>query len=273
VRRSIGTGIAAFLVGCLTARAGRAADPVRRPPMPEPILGESVTDIDGIEAGELEVSADAGRLRSRRQGSQLTLAGAEVEWLVTHRLGLRIEPQTVRTEGSGIGPHDDFDVAAAVCWKLVRDLTDDFYLQAEAGGQLPWQASAYPTPDQAGLPFVVDMRTGYRRGAWTMRGSVGAAAGGAAPHTPLRASAALLIGFDRQARTGFFGVEAIADGTWVSPFVVAPDVVADLAPVGLPVRIGVSLPWSPGAGDTQPSLGLYLRLIVEPLRDVWQERP
>ena len=34
----------------------------------------------------------------------------------------------------------------------------------------------------------------------------------------------------------------------------------------------MGLPWSPGA-DTQPSLAIYLRLIVEPLRDLGPGQP
>jgi hypothetical protein len=66
-------------------------------------------------------------------------------------------------------------------------------------------------------------------------------------------------------------VEGIVDGSWSSPFFVAPDLVADLAPIGLPARLGLAIPWAPGAGSSQPSLGVYLRLIVEPRRDTADE--
>jgi hypothetical protein len=100
-----------------------------------------------------------------------------------------------------------------------------------------------------------------------MRGSVGAGAGGRSPHLPLSASLALLMQFGHSTSAGFLGLEALSDGTWPSPLAIAPDLVADLAPLGLPVRLGVALPWSRAASDTQPSFGIYLRVMVEPGRD------
>ncbi len=241
--------------------------------MPEPIFSETATDIDGIEAGELELSADSSELRSRRGGAQLLLAGVEAEWLATSHLGLRVEPEIARTAAPGGDRHDDLGVGTTVSWKLIRDLVDDFYMQAEAGAELPPRQELYPSPDQAGLPFAIDMRAGFRRGLWTLRGSVGAGAGAPTAHLPLRGSLALLASLDGGSRSGFFGVEATADGAWPSPFFVAPNFVADLAGLGVPARLGVALPWSPGASDTQPSLGIYLRLIVEPLRDLGPGQP
>ncbi len=236
--------------------------------MPEPIFSESVTDIDATEAGELELSADSSELRSRRAGSQLFLAGVEAEWAATSHLGLRAEPEIARTEGPDFGSHRDFGVGTTVSWKLVTDVVHDFYMQAEAGAELPPRSERYPSPDQAGLPYTLDLRAGLRRGIWTLRGSVGAGAGGPSPHLPLSASIALLMQFDHSTSAGFVGIEALADGTWPSPLSIAPDLMADLAPIGLPVRFGVALPWSPAASDTQPSFGIYLRVMVEPGRDL-----
>ena len=122
-------------------------------------------------------------------------------------------------------------------------------------------------PQEPGLPFVFDVRAGLRQGLWTVRAGVGAGAGGADARLSPRASLALLMSFERSSRTGFFGLEAVADGAWPTPFFVAPNLVADLASLGLPMRLGVAFPWAPGSAATQPSVGLFLRLIVEPTRD------
>lgn len=270
-RRSLG-GAAAVLLASAAAAGAAAADDAPRTPVPEPIFGESVTDIDGIEAGELEVSGDAAELRSRRGGAQLQVAGVEAEWLATSRLGLRAEPSLVRADGPGFASRTDLGVGTTASWKLVRDLADEFYMQMELSAEWPPRADGYSSPDQPGLPFGLDLRAAFRIGMWTVRGSVGAGAGAASPHAPVRASLAVLIGFDRAARTGFFGLEALADGTWISPVFAAPDVVVDLSPLKVPVRLGVALPWSPPTtSDTQPSFGIYFRLIVEPLREAKQD--
>jgi hypothetical protein len=271
VCRRLPAAAAIALVGSTAANTARA-DPARLP-VPEPIFGESVTDIDGLERGELEVSSDAGELRARRGGAALQLAGVEAEWLATRRLGLRVEPSLVRADDGPGASHTDAGVGTSLAWKLVHDPVDDFYMQLEASAEWPRRAEGYSPPDEAGLPFALDLRGAWRSGPWTIRGALGGAAGGPSPHVPLRGSLALLRGFDRSARAGFFGIEALADGTWISPVFVAPDVVADLAPLGLPARVGLALPWSPSAGDTQPSFGVYLRLIVEPLRDMSAEGP
>ena len=246
----------------------RAGDDTPRSPIPEPIFSETVTDIDGTENGELELSADGGGVRSRQGGGQLQLAGIEAEWLATSHLGLRLEPGIVRTAGPGTAPRTDVGVGTTASWKLVTDLPNDFYLQAEVGADWPPGSDRSPSPDQPGLPFAFDMRAAFRRGLWTFRGSLGTGVGGSSAYAPVRASLAVLVSFERSSRTGYFGLETLADGTWLSPVFAAPNLVADLSPLGLPVRFGVAVPWSPGAGATQPSLGIYFRLIVEPLRDL-----
>ncbi len=258
---------ALVLTALLPAGAASAADPPRSP-IPEPIFSETVTDIDGIESGELEVSADAGELRSRHGGGILQVAGLEAEWLALSHLGLRLEPSIVHSGGAGLASSTDAGIGTTAAWKLVRDYEDDFYLQLEAGAEWPVRSEPFSPPDQPGLPLAVDARAAFRSGLLTLRGSIGAGAGGASPHVPLRASVAVLASFDPSSETGFFGIEALADGTWRTPVFAAPDVVADLTLLGLPARLGVALPWSPGADGVQPSLGVYVRLMVEPLREL-----
>src|SRR5260370_719374 len=70
---------ASLCVACLCALAGPVgAQEARRAKMPEPLIGETITDIDGYEAGELEV--DLGRVaprpRSGRAGAWRGAGGA-----------------------------------------------------------------------------------------------------------------------------------------------------------------------------------------------------
>lgn len=66
------------LLGLLTAHEGE---------MPEPILVESITDLDTQRAGELELEVGTSTLS--KHGSWATRL--EAEWRVTGRLGLMLE--------------------------------------------------------------------------------------------------------------------------------------------------------------------------------------
>ena len=57
-----------------------------------------------------------------------------------------------------------------------------------------------------------------------------------------RASLATLTGYEPSVRCGFWGVEADYDSARSRPLVVAPNFVADLTTLDLPIRIGVALP-------------------------------
>ena len=58
--------------------------------MPEPVLEESITDIDRDEAGELEADAIAGGTRSG-DGVRRWQSSVEVEWAATRDLGVALE--------------------------------------------------------------------------------------------------------------------------------------------------------------------------------------
>ena len=47
----------------------------------------------------------------------------------------------------------------------------------------------------------------------------------------------------------------------------APNLVLDGAPLGIPVKMGLALPWTVGARDGEPSLGLLVRFMFELARD------
>jgi hypothetical protein len=150
----------------------------------------------------------------------------------------------------------------------VRDVHDDFYMQAELGGRYPLDATMNTQPGESALPFTFDLRAGFRTGLLTLRGSAGAEAGGAFAHVPLRTSLGAYVPLGAGGRFGTVGVEADADGGRRDPFVVALNVIASLIPLGIPFRLGFGVPWAIGVPSNEPALGLLVRLFVESSREV-----
>lgn len=258
----------AMLPGLMTATVARAGEPGEaRRPMPEPILEETTTDIDGVDAGEVEIEANAVILRSRLGGAFDLQLSPEFEWLVTRRLGVKVEPFFERGAATGGAPSNSGGVGGGLSWKLVQDFKHDFHLQAEVDGRLPTDVSTVVEPGESPLPLSFDLRSGFRRGAWTLRNSVGVSTRGSSAQISLRVSAALLTDFEPTGRLGFWGVEVEADGARSNPVVVALDLVPDLAPAGLPFALGFALPYSVGANGTAPSYGFFVRLFIESARE------
>jgi hypothetical protein len=268
--------VAAILSGASPAAAEgddeseRATKGADRQPLPEPVLQETTTDLDGTEPGEVEIEGAVSMLRARRGGAFAWQLGPELEMLATRRLGFKVEPFFERAADAGASAQTRGGARAGLSWKLVQDFEHDFHLQAEAGGSYPADATSVVEPGESALPFTIDLRSGLRRGAWTLRNSLGASAGGGAtPSSRLgaRASAAILTDFEATGRFGFWGVEVEADGARANPVLVAIDLVPNLEPAGLPFAIGFVLPYSVGTSNTAPSYGFLVRLFIESSRE------
>jgi hypothetical protein len=78
----------------------------------------------------------------------------------------------------------------------------------------------------------------------------------------------LLVPIDPSGRFGFCGLEVDVDGARPAPAVIALNVVPNFVPAGIPVRVGLALPWVPGEQDTRPSFGIYLRVFYESAREI-----
>ncbi len=262
---------AAALIFVSMSASRAVADPghaPERPPIPEPILIETATDIDAFEACEYEIEANAISMRPLRGGGFHLVGSVEAEWLITRRFGVRIEPSVSRDlDRAGADGETTFAGSLAASWKLFHDFRHDFHGQIEMAGRLPWTRSPFTEPGESALPFVFDLPVAYRPGPITLRSFVGAGAGRVGAHVPARGGLALLAPLGPSDRFGFFGVEVEADGARRAPFVVALDVTSSLMPVGVPVRLGFALPWVIGARADEPALGLMFRLIVEPGRE------
>jgi hypothetical protein len=255
------------LLSLASSTAALADEPEGRPPLPEPILAETTTDIDGTQAGEIEIETNALWLRSRTGGASHLELSSELEWLVTRRFGIKVEPLFERSTDAGASPTDSGGVSAGISWKLLQDFRHDFHLQLEALGRVPTDVSTTVDPGESPLPFSFSLQSGLQMGAWTLRDSLGVSAGGVGAHVPLRGSVAMLTGFESSGRFGFWGFEAEADGARTNPVVIALDLVPDLVPAGLPFALGFVLPYSIAADARAPSYGFFVRLFIESARE------
>lgn len=238
------------------------------PPVPEPLLTETVTDIDGCNVGEFEVELNGSELGSLHGGAFSRQTSAELEWLTTRRFGLRLEPTFSRSVETPRGEANSaFVFDAAVSGKILQDTLRQIYVQGEVAARLPWTTERAADPGDSALPLVFDVRSALRRSRWTLRGSVGAAAGGRSERIPLRGSAAILTGFGASERYGFWGLEADVDATRKNPTVLALNLVPQLAAIGFPCRLGLAIPWVIGAGEARPSTGIFLRILFESARE------
>lgn len=265
-KRLVGAAAFAWLA---YARAATADDSNVRSPMPEPLFTETATDIDAREPWECEYELNAIHLRARRGGAYALEGSLELECLVTRRLGVRVEPgYGRRVDVAGAVMQSEAGVSAAASWKVLQDFKRDFHLQLETAARVPWSTTAIVTPGDSALPLVFDLRSGLRCGFLTVRSSVGVAAGGTPEHVPLRAGLALLTGFGASERAGFWGFELDIDGSRPTPAVAALNVSPNLAGLGLPVRLGLGIPYAIGVASDRPAFGIFVRLLFESEREV-----
>jgi hypothetical protein len=235
--------------------------------MPEPLIGESITDLARSEQGELEVDL-TGTLRPATATTSALWAGSlEAEWRATERLGLAME---VGFSNAGADPGSsgstETSFRAAASWALLHDFARDFHLQAEASVRLLRENEAdlgrLVDPGNSRLPVSFGLRGGIRQGAWTVRGALGAAAGGGSAHAvPLRGDISLFGEFRCGGICGFAGLELDGDWSWRDPWLLAPTVVFDGARFGLPLRLGLAAPLALSAEGTRGAV--LLRLIYE----------
>jgi hypothetical protein len=237
-------------------------DATARRPFPEALLTESTTDIDAQEPGELELELNAGRLAARTGGATATFTSVEVEWRILQEVGVRLEPSySWMASGAAASRDDAFGIAGAIALGLWHDRPREIHLQAELLGRTPETASARVfEPGETELPLAADFLAAVRRGRWTVRATVGAEAGGSFAHAPLHTDLALLTGVVPDERYGFLAFEVRADWARREPFVLAPEIVADASPVGIPFRLGVALPVNVGVDAARAGYGVFVRL-------------
>jgi hypothetical protein len=235
-------------------------------PLPEPLINETTTDIDGTEAGEAEFEGNGIWLRARRGGATSLDTSLEVEWLILRRLGLRLEPSLERDKDGRSAT--SFGVGGGLSWKLLQDFERQVFVDVEARGRWPFTRETYLRIDEPELPFALATNAGMRLGFLTLRGSLGIEFGNTTPAAAPRAGLAALAPLDASGRFGFFGLEVNMDAARGAPLIVAPNLVPNFVPAGFPLRVGLALPWVVGAEGTRPSFGLYVRLFYESSREI-----
>jgi hypothetical protein len=240
------------------APAGGDAARTGPSPIPEPIVAESITNIDGTQAGELEFDAETVLLHRGSLGSSVSLA-VETEWRATRQLGLALET-SVGKAGSGqpvVGR-----VEAGLSWALFHDLARDLHVQAEATARFGEHGEENDGPTEPPHPVTVGLRAALRSGALTVRVGAGANFGdGAAAFAQL----AVLREFGGAPARGFAGIELNTNIGAGAPLTVVPQVFVTVPVFGAPVDVGFGVPWSPGLRGGEPAaIGGILRVVFEP---------
>jgi len=232
------------------------------PAMPEPLLGESITDIDGERAGELEVDLN-GAVPVFGGNSPTWLLGVEAEGRVTRRLGLSAEAEMPTPLSAGA-----VGVRLGASWTLLHDRPRHFHVQAEATARLLGDdrggVDTSAALGDSAQPYSAGLRAGLTWGIWTLRAALGAQAGAASAHLlPLRAGFALLASVGPSGTWGFTGVDAAVDWGRRSPLVVAPTLGLRGVPLDVPTDLLLALPIRVGSAGEATQWGLAARLVIE----------
>src|SRR5215470_9327198 len=134
-----------------------AGEPARVEHMPEPLVHESLTDIDGVEAGEVEIDTTGSAGRNAWSST------VEIEWRALSRLGLAIEAGAA---DAGAGTDGELRIGASV--PVVHDFKHDLHLMIEGGARFP-EDTGEAEPGDTALPYFIGVRAGWRLGALTLR--------------------------------------------------------------------------------------------------------
>ncbi len=229
-------------------------------PMPEPVLGESITDIDGSRAGELEV--DLTGVVSRTGGANLWQGSVEIESRLTDRLGFEIEVGYSGAFTSNL-PERGLDLRLLASWSLLHDFDHGLHAQVEIADRFIGGNEDGANLGEPRLPFSAGFRVGLDRGWWTLRLGLGAAAGGTSAHQiPVWVSTTAFLNFGRE-RWCSLGLDGETDWTRINPFTVAPTLVFDGSVLHIPGKVAIVAPYGFPAGSQEHSFGLLLRVIGE----------
>lgn len=226
--------------------------------MPEPLISETTTDIDGVSAGEVEMDLTGNTLRQTTDKVGGEGGVIELEWRASDKLGLGIE--------SEYSTDKLFSFNSAASWSLLHDLPRDFHLQAEVAYKfIDQDGNSSRGWEDSSLPFTFGLKAGLRKGRWTVRAGLGGEAFGSSAHTlPARTSIAGLYSFGEGCRVpGFVGSELIADWGRQAPFLIVPTVVLKLFRLGVPLSLGIAAPFGPAEESTPATYGFLIRLMYE----------
>jgi hypothetical protein len=226
------------LLGLLTVHEGE---------MPEPILVESITDLDTTEAGELELELGTSTLNNGQWATRL-----EAEYRVTGHLGLLLE-SSITTLG-----HSDPQVRAGVSFAGYHNTTLGLHLQFLAYAALHGseEKNALLDPAEPGTDFALGAHAGWHRDWWTVRAELTGGFGGHVSHLPVRANVALLAGTP----FAFIGVESMLDFARFDPWTIAAEAELREELGDFALRLAIAVPWRPRTDKNE--VAVMLRVLV-----------
>lgn len=229
--------------------------------MAEPLIGESVTDVDGDEPGTVEADAKPTWRRSG-DGTMWLTGESAIEIRLTRRLGIEAGVSGSGWRDHGLRGGIDGGVSYAVLHDFARDFHLQLELRAHGDGQLVAPRTSAPPIDDDGAPVDLALRGGWRTRWLTLRFGAGPAIGGSG--TPVRADAALYTEWGASGGTASFaGVEAVSDGTNSTPVVIAPELVFGFRASGNRFRIGGGVPVFLGNRVSGTFVGVMASVVID----------
>ena len=256
---------AALVMVCALVAAGSAAradddahDDDAYDQIAEPLIGESVTDIDGTEPGEAEVDLTAMAAR-RLDASNAGTAELEAEVKLTHRLGVNLLIDLNGDDGRPVG---QVVLSAGASYGLLHDYKRQFHLSLEANATLYGGVIGALKHNDFGAPYTVGLRAAWRHGWFTTRYGLGLALDGDR-NIPLFAAVAFVGEWGRHNRRSFAGIDIVSDWSSQVPLTIAPEVALGFKIHELPMRVGLALPLNIGYRREDFSVGGLVRIVFE----------
>jgi len=229
--------------------------------MPEPLIGESITDLDRSEAGELELDVTTTVHRTTSPTLNALTASVEAEYGLTDRLGLALEVGLSKGFGpdSAAAPFEPA-VTAGAAWALLHDFARDIHLQLESRVFLVRETrSDLIEFEDSNLPVTLDLRFGARGELGTVRAGLGVGFGAhSRREIPIRGNIAVFTELRPAAPIGFVGLEVDGDWARAAPVLLVPTAVFG----SHPIRLGLAIPTA--ISNVGPVPGVMLRVIYEP---------
>ena len=264
----------ASVLALVSTTPARADDEPDQPPVLESVLTESTTDVEADEAGEYELESNYSTVGERDGSTNATSIDLEIEYRLLSFVGARVEPSFSRAVYGSDAREKGFGISGGLALGLYHSPQGDAHLQLELSARHYTVESARAVQlGETVLPYEPQLLGAWRVGRVTLRGSGGFEFGpGTVAHAPIDLEAAILTGFDRDARFGFFGLETDVDLARTTPFMIAADVVASLTSLGLPLQIGFATPWFVGSPTHAANVGVLVRLFYVSTREAERGR-
>jgi len=244
-----------LLCSSFAGAIAQSRDPRKWGPMPEPVLGESVADIDGSYAGELEVDVTALVGRQSSWASAVAIEARVLDWL-----GLEAEVEYSQAPAASEG---EVELRVSGSVSFLHDFERGLHGQVEIGGRLTAEPEQGPNLGEPRAPISSGVRLGLDQRWWTLRLGLGVAFGSESAHAvPAWASATAFLNLGRD-RWASLGLDGEADWTRRNPFTLAPTLLLDARTLRWPVRLAIVTPYGFAGGGAEAWFGLMVRLIGE----------